>query len=200
MTDPLRRNSDLVDSLGSALREGEHGLTAVPMLLRRVLEEEGWREFRTKRGDLVRHDRFERFVETPPLKGLGASVELIRRIVADKDHWDVLDMVDRALQRPNGTNQHGKVVDNVNTLRPDGNGRTQALRRLRKDRPDLHERVLAGELSPHGAMVQAGFRKRTATVPVHDPIATARALRRQFGREAIVELIAALLDPDGGDE
>lgn len=29
------------------------------------------------------------------------------------------------------------------------------LRRLRKDRPDLHQRVLTGELSPHGAMLQA---------------------------------------------
>ena len=34
------------------------------------------------------------------------------------------------------------------------------LRRLRKDRPDIHARVLAGELSPHGGMVAAGFRKK----------------------------------------
>ena len=31
--------------------------------------------------------------------------------------------------------------------------RARILRRLRKDRPDLHERVLAGECSPHAAMV-----------------------------------------------
>ena len=37
-----------------------------------------------------------------------------------------------------------------------------ALRRLRKDRPDIHARVLAGELSPHAGMIEAGFRKRSA--------------------------------------
>ena len=34
------------------------------------------------------------------------------------------------------------------------------LRRLRKDRPDIHARVLAGELSPHAGMIEAGFRKK----------------------------------------
>src|SRR5262249_27371209 len=35
----------------------------------------------------------------------------------------------------------------------------EAERRLRKDRKDLHDRVLAGELSWHAAMVEAGFWK-----------------------------------------
>lgn len=53
------------------------------------------------------------------------------------------------------------IVDNVNkVVRPDGNARQQALRRLRKSRPDLHKRVLGGELSAHAAMVEAGFRKK----------------------------------------
>ena len=34
-----------------------------------------------------------------------------------------------------------------------------AVRRLRKDRPDLHGRVLDGELSANAAMIEAGFRK-----------------------------------------
>jgi hypothetical protein len=40
--------------------------------------------------------------------------------------------------------------------RPSGNSRAVFLRRLRKDRPDLHARVLAGELTPHAGMVAAG--------------------------------------------
>ncbi len=59
-------------------------------------------------------------------------------------------------------------VDNVNNRveRPDGNSASSALRRLRKDRPDLHARVLADELSPHAAMVEAGFRRKTVCVPL----------------------------------
>ena len=39
--------------------------------------------------------------------------------------------------------------DNGNLAQPSGTSRAAALRRLRKDRPDLHGRVLAGELSAH---------------------------------------------------
>jgi hypothetical protein len=45
-------------------------------------------------------------------------------------------------------------------ISPSGNSRAAFLRRLRKDRPDIHARVLAGELSPHAGMVEAGFRKK----------------------------------------
>jgi hypothetical protein len=49
----------------------------------------------------------------------------------------------------------------VNTSgRPVGNSRAYALRRLRDQRPDIHARVLAGEISPHAGTVEAGFRKR----------------------------------------
>jgi hypothetical protein len=40
-----------------------------------------------------------------------------------------------------------------------GNARQQALRRLRKDQPDLQAKVLAGELSPHAATIEAGLRQ-----------------------------------------
>jgi hypothetical protein len=56
-----------------------------------------------------------------------------------------------------------KNVDNghrdVNGSRPTGNSAAAALRRLERQRPDLLDRVLAGELSPHAAMITAGFRK-----------------------------------------
>jgi hypothetical protein len=64
--------------------------------------------------------------------------------------------------------------------RPKGNSRDRALRQLRDHRPDLHARVIADELSAHKAMIEAGFRKRTFTVP-DDIDAPAEALKRQFG-------------------
>jgi hypothetical protein len=48
--------------------------------------------------------------------------------------------------------------------RPTGTSRATALRRLRKDRPDIHARVLKGELSAHAAMIEAGFRKKPGSV------------------------------------
>lgn len=173
MTNQLRHNANLVDSLGAALRSGDHAFAAVPGLLKQVLQNESWREFTTTRGELVTHKRFESFVVTPPLAGLGADLALIRRIVGDDP--ETRDLLDRAEQRP--AHAHADV-DNVN-VRPTGNTSSSALRRLRKDRPDLHQRVLAKELSPNAAMVLAGLRPKTVTV---------RATIEGFAKAAISHL------------
>lgn len=56
-------------------------------------------------------------------------------------------------------------VDNINEVeRPTGTSQAAALRRLRKDKPKLHAKVIAGELSANAAMIQAGFRVKTITV------------------------------------
>lgn len=47
-----------------------------------------------------------------------------------------------------------------------GNSRQYSLRKLRNSNPALHEKVLSGELSPHAAMIEAGFRKKTITIPI----------------------------------
>jgi hypothetical protein len=137
----------------------------------RILAEHAWRSFETKRGECVQHDSFAAFVTTPPLKGLGVTVELVERILAD----DVAALNDLAQATtgkpgaPKGNRNAAKVKlvpveettgDNVTGCSNDrGNQRSYALRRLAKDAPELHAAVLAGELSPHRAMVQAGMRR-----------------------------------------
>ena len=73
---------------------------------------------------------------------------------------------------------------------PDGNSVEYALFRLRKDRPDLYAKVLAGVLTPHRAMLAAGFRLKTFSVSL-DPERAAKILARQFG-DKLPDLIAAL--------
>jgi hypothetical protein len=183
--DQHKVNATLVDALGSALRSGDHGLKTVPGLLKRVLSEESWREFTTQRGELVQHERFEEFVVRAPLKGLGASVELVRRVVADDP--EAVDLLDRALQGRQG--QRTDLVDNIHKVeRPAGTSQTAALRRLRKDAPELHAEVLAGNLSAHAAMVQAGFRRRTISVPADEPEHLVQSLRRNLSPEHWAEV------------
>jgi hypothetical protein len=188
MKDQQKVNATLVDALGSALRSGDHGLKTVPGLLKRVLMEESWREFTTQRGELVRYDRFEDFVVCRPLKGLGASVELVRRIVADD--IEAAGLLEQALQRQHGGDRSKN--DNVKLAPPTGNAQETALRRLRKDAPELHAEVLAGRLSAHAAMLQAGFRRRTVSIPVDDAEATARTLRKHLSPEALADLTQLL--------
>lgn len=90
-----------------------------------------------------------------------SSVERARVKAARAAQRD--DAADRAnLRRAHRT---AESVDNggkdINTSgRPTGTSRAYALRRLREQRLDIHARVLAGEISPHAGMVEAGFRKR----------------------------------------
>lgn len=121
---------------------------------------------------------------TPPLSGLGTTVELIERIV--KDNEGTLDLLNQALQRPagnpTGNNQYSSGINNnvINSTMEQGNSTEYALRRLRDQRPDLHTQVLTKELSPHAAMVLAGFRHRTVTIPVDDVDRMAKTLRRHL--------------------
>jgi hypothetical protein len=137
----------------------------------------------------VQYERFEDFVRTPPTAGIGGSMDMVRRIVSADPV--TLDLLDRAVQRPVGANQHTVGVDNINS-HPTGTSTGAALRRLRKDRPDLHATVLAGEVSAHAAMVEAGFRRKTLNVPL-EPLAIARALRRNLAGAQVTELISALI-------
>lgn len=203
----LKKNANLVEALGSSLRSGDHGLKAVPGLVKRVLAEDAWRSFVTQRGEFVEYDRFEEFVVTPPLKGLGASLALVRTLV--RDDPVALDLFDQAAQVANGGDRRSEVfsVHNIRTENGDGSGeghrtspsgtsREAGLRRLRKDRPDLHAEVLAGALTTHAAMVKAGFRRRTVTVPVGTPEDTAKALRKNLEPEQIKELARLLTAED----
>jgi hypothetical protein len=75
------------------------------------------------------------------------------------------DAADRANRRPAGRPKKGEAenVDNknsvINSFRPSGTSAAYALRKLREQRPDIHARVLAGEITAHAGMIEAGFRK-----------------------------------------
>lgn len=189
--DKLREADAIVDSLGKAMQSGETGLRYVPALLVRVINEEMWCErVIIKTGERVTFRRFLDFVTTDPLEGLGADMATLRRLCGDNPA--ALDALDRATQRGEGRPAETLYIVQDLDIAPTGNTAASALRRLRKAAPELHERVLTGDLSPHAAMLEAGFRRKTMQLPT-DPEGVARALLRKFTHEdlrRIVELIA----------
>ncbi len=194
----LKDNASLVELASSLLQRTGQQLSAAPDAIRLLLESGAWRHFQTRLGADVRYDRFEEFVVTPPLRGLGVTVDLVRRVVGA--NTVTLDLLDQTLQRPAGNpnmSTLSPILDNVQDkeLAPTGNTKARALRRLRADAPELHERVLAGELTPHAAMIEAGFRPRTITIPI-DPNTAADRIRRNFTPDQLAELIARLTAGD----
>ena len=166
----------VIERLRHAIGEGDHGLAAVPGLLKRTLKEELWKDRIIKRtGERKPFESFAEFVTTPALEGLGADIRTIENLVRDDD--EAKSLLDAALFRIQP--------------RKTGTSAAHSLRALRNKRPDLHEEVIQGNLSPHGAMVKAGLRRPQATVFIDTPEAAIQGLLRRF---SVSELEQALRD------
>lgn len=196
MLNTLAANDSVVMALQDAVAHGGRRLDDIPGLLKRVIEEQCWveREVRRTR-EVVRFPEFVVFVQSGPPEGLGTDLASLKRWC--RDYLDVLDLIDKATIGQHGGdhgNQYtGGKMDNVQLdTPPTGNSRQRAIHRLRDARPDLHAQVIAGDLTPHAAMVEAGFRHQTATVPLDDMATLAAYLRRKLTPEQLVALREAL--------
>src|SRR5262249_52070707 len=140
------------------------GFTPMAMLWRpetpsqmKWMPEESWRAFQRQwaRPGIIHAREVVPYGKSPLAR---ARVKAARSAQRD-------DAADLRNLRPAHRPKQAETVYNgdrvVNTSgRPVGNSRAYALRRLRHQRPDIHARVLAGEISPHAGMIEAGFRKR----------------------------------------
>jgi hypothetical protein len=168
----------------------------IPRTVKHILGDNEWHVemWRKRHSDLVDEDiefeSFEQFVTTDVPRGLGCSIERLKHLCFDDT--EALDAIDKALQHKPGKRKRKAVKsDNVRNKTNHGNTRDRALRMLRSKRPDLHKRVLAGDISPHAAMIEAGFRKKTFTVP-DDLAAAAKGLVTRYGAEKALALVDAI--------
>jgi hypothetical protein len=185
----------VVSALQSCLRDGKHGLSNIPGLIVRICQQGLWREFYCEPiYQTVSFKSFEDYVKDPVPSGLGTDIQTLKDLCSH--HADALDVIDKALQRKpgGGKNQHTKgecLFDNIKQAEaPTGTSKDYALRRLRKDRPDLHGEVLEGVKSAHAAMVEAGFRKRQT--PDEAVVKTFRKVEQKL---EVVRQILAQLEP-----
>ncbi|GMU54983.1 MAG: hypothetical protein AMXMBFR33_41290 [Candidatus Xenobia bacterium] len=208
----LLQNEGVVTILRSALGEAD-GLANIPGLLKRTIVNECWRIRQCDiSGRIYEFRTFEEFVDALPLEGLGSSMAQLRDLC--RRDPEALDLLDKVTQRIGGrpakeepTEPYAEeagpreTFDSVKgfpevapvALAPTGNSCAAALRRLRKDRPDLHAEVLAGNKSPHAAMVEAGFRRKSISLP-RDPERMAQAIERVFSLEDMKCLVDSLVD------
>lgn len=130
-----------------------------------------WRQLTDRNGRKFRY--WEDYLQHPEPYGLGMPVGEAEAVIEARDDKllrDVLSARYRALEEEDRANLRGpgrpkaEILDNPETdiqgfRAPTGTSAEAALRRLRKDRPDIHARVLAGELTANAGMIEAGFRK-----------------------------------------
>lgn len=188
--DVMRERGMIINSAAQAMSSGIADLETFPLLVVRIVKEEMWRQraIPQRRWELSKEfTHFEEFVEAQPLDGLGTTVADLKVLCAKS--IVALDAIDRACKRPQGRPLVN--FDNVQDS-PTGNSQAAALRRLRSQRPDLHERVISGELSANAAAVEAGFRRKMISVPGEDMQALASSLVRKLSPEQLAELVGHL--------
>jgi hypothetical protein len=178
LANPLVARWDVIAATQHAVRYGGASLRNVPGLLKRVIREETWKEYVVPSGEVMQFEAFTAFVESQ--WGLDTTLAMIQNIC--KEDLEAIDWIDKATRRKPGPKKsvpqdktpdesqgsllleesviddyrhNMTVIPNSEKLR--GTSRAYALRRLRKHKPTIHARVLAGELSPRQGMIEAGF-------------------------------------------
>ncbi len=192
----LREADQFIGLMREAIHSRFMNIETARELLRTVLKQKMWRHrivlMTERRKD---YEEFVKFVTDPPPEGLSTSLVMLETIA----HGDIEleGLLTDAKKRPPGGDKRSesyRIIDNIvinGSGSPQGNSADRALRKLNADAPALYTRVLAGELSPHAAMVEAGFRHKTMTIPT-DIEGAARTIARRFTIDEIDELIAIL--------
>jgi hypothetical protein len=188
-----------VNTLAEALNEAS-SIANVPGLLKQIIGNDMWRKRYCKQiKQDVEFRRFPDFVTAHPPEGLGTNMRVLEAICRHSGDNEAYDMLVRMGAGEGGgdNNPYGRngkpndliTVDIVNSdSRPTGNSAAAALRRLAKDTPELHAQVLAGELSPNAAAIEAGFRKRKFQLP-DDAIAAGRYLAGRVDKEWLLAMV-----------
>jgi hypothetical protein len=181
----LANNGMQVQFLQTALSRADMNVRTIPGLILQLDEAHAWQEFVfPSRPDQVYRwsaAEFRRFIEAPRPRGCETPIYVLERVLRGTDAW--LRFVDLTRGEPGGDNNpYGRLgkpegeeeikCDIITLDYPDtspapkpptGTSVSYAVRRLKRERPDLLVRVQSGELSANAAMIAAGFRKVPTT-------------------------------------
>lgn len=149
-------------------------------------------------GEVVTYRRFVDFVTAPMPKGLQTTVNLLIDICQTYGDMAAVALLAQAeggkVGAPVGNDNAAKTnVDNINNCfgaTGDGTSVSYTMRRLAKTAPEIHERVVAGELSPNAAAIEAGFRVRKMQIPA-EPEAAGKYFSGRVNREWMEAMLDA---------
>ena len=140
-------------------------LSDLPGLISKIIREKVW-ERRIHNGRLIELPNLRALITEPFPRGWSEQPDKIEAII--KADVESLALFREAMVEGPGqpkTTEAKSINDNViNTLSSQGNSKAYTVSRLKRDRPDLFEKVVAGELSANKAAIEAGFRRKPTTI------------------------------------
>lgn len=147
---------DRILQLQQLLHEGGvRVFNIAPSMLAEIITERKWVDKHNSKGEVF--SSFEDFARQPLWDGLDCNIDDLLAIC--RKRADVQRLIKAEMTSAPSHVGRGHRSDNI-TPNNRGTSLTYALRRLKRDRPDLAEKVIAGELSANAAAIAAGFRKK----------------------------------------
>lgn len=200
-----------VHRAGQALHRDGASPSGALELLAAIVEDRTWEQVTDAHGRSFA-GRFTAFVEAKAPFGLGYPVAQLKRLLA-LQHPHEEQGVARVAERMDGMRRQvrqllGEAIDPAPANGQAGNGRslsaTQAtpqerhdaaaiVARLKRDKPELAVRVVAGEVSANAAAQEMGWRH--PRIVVSTPERVAASLRKHMPPDQLAEL-ATLLSED----
>lgn len=161
--------------------------------LAEIIEDGAWREFVHPMDGFKHYDRFADFCSDT----LRITAEAVEVLLDRSSLKSTAEKVRRLLRediqpiRRNGGLTTDELENGCNNMTPIARGDSPeyAIARLKRDNPDLAQRVIDGELSAHAAALQAGIKRRRAQILVDNPDDAIRGLLKFFTAEQLITAI-----------
>lgn len=196
----MRPPKKVLQDAQECLSRGEGAFGALPSVVKSMIRDEVWKHLTDKNGECFAD--FPSFVEYKLWWGLETRYD--RLIEFCKDDAECRQMLLEQMPvagpeeggAPQGNQNAAKDKNNRDNIKVESHRGTSAphtLKRLKRDNPELAERVVNGELSANAAAIEAGFRRPTLSIP-NDPNRAAESIlnHKHFGPEFAKALKAAL--------
>lgn len=188
----------MVTTLARSISEHKSNTSVVPEIINLFFERypDGTPKYKffihPETDEEIRHETLDDFLESKVPIGLQCSREDLRKwaeYVPDRIKAVVKDELYDPLI-PNGGDRKSDQCYNI-TLKNEGmkrgTGEHYIISRLKRDNPEVAQKVLAGELSAHQASIKTGIRKKYIQVQ-DNPAKLAEKLKATWSDEKLEEL------------
>lgn len=176
---------DYIERAQEALKTHRFRSTQVPDLIMSILKDGSWKNRNPSPGklDAREFEYFPEFVEAPTPWGLQVDFKEV------EDMCRGFIKVELALA--NAKSKEGVEITDDKFKKIRKTGRQLSLLQLKEFKPELYKKVEKNELSVHQAMIDAGLKKKVATLQ-KSPEGFAKYIQDNFTpkqREAIIKML-----------
>jgi len=189
----------MVPTLARTLSSHKSSTSVVPELINLFFERypDGTTKYKffihPETDEEIRYDTLDDFLEAKTPIGLQCTREDLRKwaeYAEDRIKQVVKDELNGKLTE-HGTNRHttSRVVNNnsTNSYMKSSSSEAYIISRLKRDNPEMAQKVLSGELSAHQASIKTGIRKKYIQVQ-DNPAKLAEKLKATWSDEKLEEL------------